>query len=270
MVGDIYIPLKQGEIMKIESVVYSHVGRVRSNNEDNYYINGKYRWNLSRNESYEEDLKSANKALYAISDGMGGEELGEMASWIAVRNLSSADILKVREVALESIEKANDEICREIRENGGKRIGATITMLYIDDKKAVSCNVGDSRAYLFRDGELAQISEDHNEAMQMVRMGVLSKEEAEKHHLRHSLTQHLGIFKDELLIEAYFCDEISIKKGDIFLLCSDGLCDMVKDGEISQILMESTTPSEMGRNLLERALFGGGKDNITILIAKVR
>ncbi len=256
--------------MKIESAVFCHVGRVRSNNEDNYYINGKYRWNFSENEAFEEDIKSADKALYAVSDGMGGEDLGEMASWITVRNLSPAKISEVKESAIETIEKANDEICSEIKENGGRRIGATLVMLYIDDKKAISCNVGDSRAYFFRDNALFQISQDHNEAMQMVRMGVISREEAETHRLRHSLTQHLGIFKDELLIDPYFSDEIFLKKGDVFLLCSDGLTDMVADEEICRIITELKAPSKIGEALKEKALLNGGRDNITILVAKVR
>ena len=269
-VGDIYIPLKQGDKMKIESAVFCHVGRVRSNNEDNYYINGKYRWNLSQNEAFEEDLRSANKALYAVSDGMGGEDLGELASWITVRSLSPAKIPEVKKSATEAIARANDEICSEIRENGGRRIGATLVMLYIDDKKAISCNVGDSRAYLFRDQSLIQISEDHNEAMQMVRMGIISKEEAENHHSRHALSQHLGIFKDELLIEPYFSDEISLEKGDMFLLCSDGLTDMVTDEEICRSITEFKAPSKIGEALKEKALLNGGKDNITVLVAKVR
>lgn len=256
--------------MKIESAVFCHVGRVRSNNEDNYYINGKYRWNFSENEAFEKDVKSADKALYAVSDGMGGEDLGELASWIAVRNLYPAKISEVRESAIDSIEKANNEICSEIRENRGRRIGATLVMLYIDDKKAISCNVGDSRAYLFRDKALIQISEDHNEAMQMARMGIISKEEAENHHFRHALSQHLGIFKDELLIEPYFSDEISLKKGDVFLLCSDGLTDMVANEEICRIITEFKSPSKIGEALKEMALLNGGKDNITVLVAKVK
>ena len=256
--------------MKIESVLYCHVGNVRTNNEDNYYINGKYRWNLSATEAYEEDLTSSKEALYAVSDGMGGEELGEMASWITVRNLSSAKISRVKEAALDAIKKANDEICYEIKSIGGKRIGATVAMLYIDDKKAVACNVGDSRIYHFRDEELRQISEDHNEVAQMVRMGALSREDAENHHLRHRLTQHLGIFEDELLIEPYFSDEILIKKGDMFLICSDGLTDMVKDGEIAQVIKDEKIPKKIGKTLLSMAISRGGKDNITILVVKAK
>lgn len=255
--------------MKIESVVYCHVGKVRSNNEDNYYINGKYRWNLLANECFDEDVTSDNMALYAVSDGMGGEELGEMASWITVRNLSPAKTSEVKSVAVNTIEKANDEICREIKQNGGKRIGATVSMLYIDDKKAVVCNVGDSRVYLFRGKELLQISEDHNEVAQRVRMGIISKEEAENHPSRHMLTQHLGIFKEELLIEPYFSDEILLKKGDIFLLCSDGLTDMARDEEIGNIMMKSKKPSEIGRKLQDLALSRGGKDNVTILVVRI-
>ena len=256
--------------MKIESVVYCHVGRVRSNNEDNYYINGKYRWNLSQNEAFEKDIKSDDMALYAVSDGMGGEELGEMASWITVRNLSPAKISEVKSVAVNTIEKANDEICNEIKQNGGKRIGATVSMLYIDDEKAVICNVGDSRVYFFRDKELVQISEDHNEAMQKVRMGIISKEEAEMHPSRHMLTQHLGIFREELLIEPYFSNEIALKKGDIFLLCSDGLTDMVKDGEISNIIMKFKAPDKIGKELQNLALSRGGKDNITVSVVMIK
>lgn len=96
----------------------------------------------------------------------------------------------------------------------------------------MTCNVGDSRVYFFRSGVLHQITRDHSKSQRLVSMGILTEEEARNHPSKHELTQHLGIFPEEMLIDPEFSDPLDVHPGDLFLLCSDGLTDMVDDGKL--------------------------------------
>lgn len=254
--------------MYLEAVALSDVGRVRQNNEDNYYIQGKVRQNLAQQRAEESYQGKAAQSLFAVADGMGGESDGEIASLVAVQSLRKCSLEDVCEEALASVEEANEMICNEIMRKGGKRMGSTLTALYVDEDTAVVCNIGDSRAYLMRRGELTQISEDHTIVQQMVNMGVLTKEEARTHKKRHMLSQNIGIFPDEMLIEPAFSDDIELENGDIFLLCSDGLTDMVEDAEIAAI-MSSGSVYEQAHRLVQSALEHGGRDNVTVVLVRV-
>lgn len=253
--------------MYLEAIAFCDVGRVRQNNEDNYYVQGKVRQNLAQQKAEETFKGTANQSLFAVADGMGGESDGEVASLVAVQSLRACGLDEVCDEAYNAVMEANDMICNEIMRKGGKRMGSTLTALYIDEDKAVVCNIGDSRAYLMREGMLTQISEDHTIVQQMVNMGAITKEEARTHKKRHVLSQNIGIFPDELLIEPAFSEEIELQDGDLFLLCSDGLTDMVTDDEISEILGKGSV-YEQGKKLVERALTNGGRDNVTVVLVK--
>ena len=149
-------------------------------------------------------------------------------------------------------------------------MGTTLALLYINDGKAIAYNIGDSRAYLFRKNKLIQLSEDHTQAQRLVDMGLLKKSAAANHKDKHKLTQHLGIFPDELIIEPYKSQEINIKQNDIFLLCSDGLTDMLSDDDITVILSNKQEGiGTLAKRLISKALEKGGKDNVTIVLSKV-
>lgn len=253
--------------MYLEAVALCDVGRVRQNNEDNYYIQGKVRQNLAQQKAEETFMGTANQSLFAVADGMGGESDGEVASLVAVQSLRSCSLEEICDEAYNAVMEANEMICNEIMRKGGKRMGSTLTALYIDEDKAVVCNIGDSRAYLMREGVLTQISEDHTIVQQMVNMGAITKEEARTHKKRHVLSQNIGIFPDELVIEPTFSEEIELQDGDLFLLCSDGLTDMVTDDEINEILGKGSV-YEQGKKLVERALTNGGRDNVTVVLVK--
>lgn len=255
---------------QISAAAVTHTGRVRSNNEDNYYLCGQIRQDVSKGEEQHTYSGGTQGFLAAVCDGMGGEDFGELASLLAVQTLKPSRWSSVRETARTCIRQANSQICAEIEKNGGGRMGSTLAALYIDDKKAICCNIGDSRVYLLRGGSLRQLSTDHNKAKRLVELGVLTPEQAAKHHSRHELTQHLGIFEQEMLLEPTFSDEIELKDGDIFLLCSDGLTDMAAEMEITARLTEGGTPEEQANNLVQMALAAGGKDNITVLILNIR
>ena len=238
-------------------------GLVRTENQDNYYVNGTYRQNISDNSVLRNNDISENSGLYAIADGMGGEKDGGLASLLAVQNLNKS--ITSGESMSQYLIALNNNICNKIREMDGRRIGSTFAGICVSGANAQIVNLGDSRVYLFRDGELSQISKDHTAAQQLIDLGMLDIDTAKQHKDRHKLTQHLGIFTDEFIIEPYvtYCD---VMPGDIFLLCSDGLTDMLGESEITQIMRTSNDISGLTESLYCAAIDKGGKDNITILL----
>ena len=257
-------------IIKVESAAITHVGLVRNNNEDNYYINGKYKSDNSVTTEGSFDNKNRDSYLYAVCDGMGGEAHGELASLIAVSTLSKYQETDIQYTITDYIQEANDHICDEIEKNAGKRCGTTLALLYIRKNMAISYNIGDSRVLFFRDGDLYQLSEDHTEAQRLVNMGVLTEEEADSHKSRNKLTQHLGIFPEELAIKPYISEKVKLKKNDILLLCSDGLTDMVSADDIANILsIRDIDIISLVKRLTEAAETHGGKDNITVVVVKI-
>lgn len=252
----------------LDAAVCTHEGRVRNNNEDNFYLMGRVREDVSQSRDRAKRRSRAEQALFAVADGMGGEADGERASLIAVKNLCPCGMEELREVASGCIRQANREICYEIEHNSGRRMGSTLAALYIEKNRAALCNVGDSRGYLLRRGELRQLTEDHTRVRQMVRMGLLTPEQAAVHRDRHILSQNLGIFEDEMILEPWFSETVTLEAGDVFLLCSDGLTDMVTEPEI-QAALAGKNAGEMAARLVELALERGGKDNVTVLVVKV-
>lgn len=253
--------------MNIQASVICHVGRVRSNNEDNYYLQGQIRQDVDQLNTRAEFAGTDACVLFAVADGMGGTARGEFASLAAVKSLRACSAEQARAAATRSINRANALICREM-DRIGSRMGTTLAALYMDAGRAVVCNVGDSRVYLLRSGELTRLSVDHSQVQQMIDLGFLSPEDARSHPGRHVLTQHLGIREEEMVIQPAFSPELALQAGDIFLLCSDGLTDMVDDDDIRAVL-SSGTPEQQAQTLIDRALAAGGRDNVTALVAAV-
>ncbi len=256
--------------LKIQAAALTHAGKVRANNEDNFYLNGHIRKNLAQKEAASRFTGKSKMFLAAVADGMGGQEYGEVASLLAVKALRPCALEQAKQYAQACIQQANNQICIEIEKNGGKRIGSTLTALYIDKEKAFCCNIGDSRCYLFRNGELIQLSTDHNKAGRLVELGVLTPEQAAHHPSRHELTQHLGIYPVEMVIQPAFSEPFELEPEDRFLLCSDGLTDMVSEEEIAMVLSRDDAPEAISRELVNRALENGGRDNVTVLVMRVQ
>lgn len=253
--------------MRIESIALTHEGRVRENNEDNYFVCGKYKKEVLLNRHGTERNEICEEYLYAVCDGMGGEAFGERASLIAVEALSEYWKNKSFDIN-DYVKKTNDKICDEIENNSGTRMGTTLAVLYIKDNIAHAYNIGDSRIYLFRKNKLEQISKDHTQTERLIRMNIITPEEAKTHPERHKLTQHLGIFPEEMIIEP-FETEISVNVGDVFLLCSDGVTDVLCDEGISEILGIDNPVKESLKMLVLKAIKKGGTDNVTAVIVKV-
>lgn len=252
--------------MRIRYAAYSHRGRVRQNNEDNFFVQSVYRADVGKEECRTSGRARPGAFLAAVCDGMGGEAAGETASLLAVRALRPHVFAELPEAALEDIHEANRRICAFIRTNGGRRSGSTIAALYADKGMAWALNVGDSRIYRFRDGELRQLSCDHSQAQSMVNSGLLTAKQARSAPDRHVLLQYLGIFDEEMVIQPWVVPSIPLVRGDRFLLCSDGLTDMLLDEEIAKIMDREKNVSRTAMKLVQEALSSGGRDNITAVI----
>ena len=260
--------------IKFSASVCSNKGRIRANNEDNFYFNGINLTPENRDKNnFFSDTPSEDVLVFGVFDGMGGEALGEDASLIAAQSVKKYhEKLKkdgandVENAVLKSISDANTKICNRMVESGEKRIGTTFAALCICDDTATVYNVGDSRVYLYRNKKLKQISVDDTTVQRLINMGVITKEKAKTHEDRHKLTQHLGIFRDEMIIEPHISDKIAIEKGDRFILCSDGLTDMVGDDEIQKIMQKTADSKTAAKKLLLAALKNGGRDNVTVTV----
>ncbi|MGN1418538.1 MAG: PP2C family protein-serine/threonine phosphatase [Acutalibacteraceae bacterium] len=253
----------------ISACAASNIGKRRENNEDNFYLDDKLV--NSENEAFAK-LQNVSELITAVCDGMGGEEAGEVASQIAVETIRKFKrFILHHNFSDASIEKyvncANELICDEIRKRR-KQIGTTYTLLGIKKNIVTASNVGDSRIYRFSEGILKQISRDHTAAQSMVDAGIITKEESTKIPEKHQLTQHLGIFPYDMIIEPYTV-RIPAKAKDKYLLCSDGLTDMLTDAEISDILSKNEPIEGLVDELIQSAVNKGGKDNVTVVLCTI-
>lgn len=221
----------------------SHKGMVRENNEDSVFP-------ASSGES-------DDRVLVIVADGMGGHVAGEVASRIAINAAASSDLGPGDRVAA-----GNRAIREEVaREPGLEGMGTTMTLLQVEDGVATIGHVGDSRAYLQRNGELNQMTSDHTVAAEYVARGELSPEAAVGHPQRHMLTRTLGLSRFVNVDE----HKIDLQPGDRLMLCSDGLTEMVNDARIEETLAEGTADEVVWR-LVEMANEAGGVDNITVAV----
>jgi len=251
--------------MVIQYAAATHPGKVRTNNEDNFWVDGFFRRDVTAGEVSHRGRTEPFRFLAAVCDGMGGEASGETASLLTAESLRPHSLYELPAGAEEDIRTANGRICRYIEEHGGRRSGSTVAALYVDGGQAIACNVGDSRVYRFRDGRLTQLSRDHSRAQRLIDIGALTPEEARHSSARRELTQHLGIFEDEMILTPWFSKPQILLPGDRFLLCSDGLTDMLWDEEIIQILAVGSVKQQT-EQLIQEALSSGGEDNITAVV----
>lgn len=255
--------------MRVRYAAATHPGLLRENNEDNFYVQGRYRADVDKKELDFCGKAAANTFLAAVCDGMGGESCGEIASLLAVETLRPHRLSELPEAALEDIRRANEKICEFITGNDGRRSGSTLAALYIDNNMVFCCNVGDSRIYRFRDHQLTQLSRDHNRAQQMLEQGLITADQVKNFRDRNVLVQYLGIFPQEMILYPCVVPASVLVPGDIYLICSDGLTDMLWDSEIAQILGSGGSVTRLADALIQEALASGGRDNVTVVIVQV-
>lgn len=236
--------------VKINAAIVSNKGLWRTHNEDNFIFDRKILEDID-NEVSLKTKSTCNIAIMGVFDGMGGQSSGEVASYIAAQNFRD-----IKDLTLEGIDKtiylANDNICEYMTRHQLGRMGTTMALLYINETNIVAINIGDSRIYKYESGKLEQVSRDHT----AIRAGSTKKE----------LTQYLGIYPHEMKIEPYGIIAKMNKRR--YLVCSDGLTDMVDDDEIKKS-MKGKNVEEIPAELMGKALRNGGKDNITILVVEI-
>jgi PPM family protein phosphatase len=207
--------------------------------------------------------------LFAIADGMGGAQAGELASSLAagaVRDDERVSGSGERRVA-ELIQEANRRVYqRSSQDASASGMGTTMTVALVEDGAVVFGHVGDSRAYLIRDGRLEQLTEDHSLVAELVRSGKLSPEEAGTHPQRSVITRALGTDPD-VDVDTF---SIPTHAGDLFMLCSDGLTSMVEDGAILEAAEKNRDDLQSAvKALIRAANKGGGEDNITVVLFEI-
>lgn len=207
--------------------------------------------------------------LVVVADGMGGHKAGEVASKTAVETVAAVYQRaegNPGEALEEAFRKANQAIyhlASQSHEMGG--MGTTCTALAIVGNEAWAAHVGDSRLYLVRGPDIYQLSEDHTAIHELVRQGLLTPEQAEHHEDRNVLVRAMGTKPEQAIMR--WQEPMDVKRGDTFILCSDGLHDLVGDSEI-RVLASGAPPKEACRKLVQMARERGGYDNITVAVVR--
>lgn len=209
--------------------------------------------------------------LTIVADGMGGHASGEVASQMAVELINEIyyddNDLAATEALRNAIELANQEIYRvSTSDEKYYGMGTTVIALVLLGDTAFSAHVGDSRLYRLREGHLEMLTIDHSQVMEMVKFGIISMEEARHHDDKNVILRAVGT---QPTVEVEISEPFSVAGGDTFLLCSDGLNDMLEDSEIHQLMTSETDVHTIGEKLIERAKQNGGHDNITVGIVRL-
>jgi protein phosphatase len=251
--------------VRIQVGARTDVGRKRGNNEDCFKL-----------------VPELN--LFILSDGMGGEAHGEVASNIAVETIAAycagkgngnsgappheprPELTEKTNRLVGAIVSANHEIYDSAAKHPAQKgMGATVVAIWLNDNRLSIAHVGDSRLYLLRAGDLVQLTQDHSLVAEQLRRGIITREQAEKSDMQSVLIRALGIEPD-VQVDA---DEQLLMEGDILVLCSDGLSRMVSDVEIASTLLTSTEMQAAANRLVDLANEYGGEDNVSVVVVRV-
>ncbi len=257
----------------VRASVGNSIGHIRGNNEDNYFLNGSFMALEEMDQGCNETAASSDsRQLYAVCDGMGGVEAGELASFTAARGLTKLHSAfkergarNVHKTISDAVRNINNDLCALC---GGKGAASTLVLLAINKMRASVAWLGDSRAYLYREGELMLLTQDHTQAQRLIKLGVMEADSDEVQKKSNVLTWYIGMKLDGLELTPDWSKTIKLKRGDAFLLCSDGLTDMLTSGEIASAL-RGRLPEDAVKELVDLALKNGGKDNITAMVIDI-
>lgn len=228
------------------------IGKLREINEDTFLVEDK---------------------IFAVADGMGGHRAGEVASSIAIDILKKragefeeGDIpQRIQKMLKEALDEVNDAIVKKGETQGDYLgMGTTLTAFHVSEKRIFLVHIGDSRAYLIRNGKITQLTQDHTLVADMVGKGEISEEEARIHPLKNILVRALGT---DIKAEVDLLSE-EVQPGDRILLCSDGLSSMLRDEEILSIVNESESLENACQRLIDAANTNGGEDNTTVVLVE--
>jgi serine/threonine protein phosphatase PrpC len=282
-------PRAFSSLVAIDFGAVTHVGNVRSNNEDAYiiYRTGRY-WEKVKTSLEAGDLPDRSDEIgygMAIADGMGGAAAGEVASTMAIRVLVSLilnaakwalklDNPETREVEFQDVKERAEAYFQRVDDTlmqyteaypRLKGMGTTLTGAYSFGNDLFILHIGDTRAYLYRQSNLKRLTHDQTMAQALADSGAIAQEEVSTHRLRHTLTSCLGGESRKIQMEIR---HLRLVDGDRLLLCSDGLTDMVSETEIAEVMRGAEGSAEACTALVNLALQKGGNDNVTVVLAR--
>lgn len=268
--------------LAVRSFGSTDTGRVRASNQDQFLIAELTKamriWQTSLSEPSAR-FGEERAHVFIVADGMGGHAAGEQASALVVAAIERfalntlkwflhagrADTERVLSEFRSALSQADAEILHEAVEHPKLAgMGTTLTMAYHIDRQLCVAHVGDSRAYLYRGGDLQQITHDHTVTAEMVRLGQLQPEDVIHHRLRHVITNVVGGPEAGVYVEAH---ALELQPGDRLLLCSDGLTEMLPHDVVALTLKDNSEPEPACTSLLKQANDAGGRDNITVVVA---
>lgn len=250
--------------MQIDAFGLSDVGRQRQHNEDNFLV-------------------EESTGLFLVADGMGGHAAGEIASRIAIDSIQEFidqtdeedgtwphgyddRLSRTTNRLIAAVRLANGRVIDAMKKDSRLRgMGTTVVASLLDNSVLSLAHVGDSRAYLLRDGRIARVTNDHSWVFEQVQAGMITEEEAERHPFRNVITRALG-GASSVMPDA---SEVDLQPGDRVLLCSDGLSGMLSEADMTKIVAEAPDAETACRRLIEAANDRGGHDNITAIVIKV-
>jgi len=248
-------------VPRVKFVARSEIGHARENNEDKF-------------DFYEPDeapLLAARGSVYLVCDGMGGHNAGQIASELAAKQFLHAYYHlggTAQEAARHAILQAHHyiaEMASKVPSRYG--MGTTLTALILKQDEGVLAHVGDSRCYRLRADVFEQLSRDHTLVARLVEQGIIPPEQARYHPQRNVIRQAVGVADPTEPLEPDI-ETFALQAGDLYLLCSDGLTDMVDDAEIEAILRDEP-PTRAAWRLVDRALANGGRDNVTVVLVQI-
>lgn len=259
-------------------------GRVRTSNEDQFVIVELARTMTVHKTSIPQaqaQYSSHRGHIFVVADGMGGHQAGEVASALSIKTVEGFLLNTLNRVfivkpsdeqkAMKDFQTALLEADAKMFEESSDHpelfgMGTTLTMAFVVNWKLFVAHVGDSRCYLFSSNKLQQVTEDHTVVAELVRIGAMSPQQASRHTHRHLVTNVLGGGEQGVQVELH---KLDLESGDVLLLCSDGLTEMVSDDRIAAILREKQDPKAACEQLVAEANEKGGKDNITVIVSVV-
>jgi len=269
--------------LSVRSFGLSDPGKVRQSNEDQFLVAA-----LAKALQVEQTTlpqprllhSNDNNHLFVVADGMGGHAAGEHASAVAINALETfiletfkwfrqcrgRDGDKVLADFQRAIGQANAMVLAKAAEHPGWRgMGTTLTLAYSQNDELFVAHVGDSRCYMLRDRLLYRLTSDHTLVEDMIRRGHMRPEDAVQHQWRHVVTNAVGGDSAEVRVDVH---KVHLQAGDVILLCSDGLTEMIAEEEIARTLQAETDPEQACRRLVARANEEGGKDNVTVIVGR--
>lgn len=248
-------------VPRVKFVARSEIGHARENNEDKFDFY----------EPDEEPLLAVRGSVYLVCDGMGGHNAGQIASELAAKQFLHAYYHlggTAQEAARHAILQAHHyiaEMASKIPSRYG--MGTTLTALILKQDEGILAHVGDSRCYRLREGVFEQLSRDHTLVARLVEQGIIPPEQARYHPQRNVIRQAVGVADPSEPLEPDI-ETFALQAGDLYLLCSDGLTDMVDDAEI-EVILRDEPPTRAAWRLVDRALANGGRDNVTVVLVRV-